>query len=106
MAEANKKLIKGIGYSAKNNMNPLEDYTLKIYAQGRLVCLERTGNKKVTTLDKSYQTPSEIIDGVNNPKHLDTRGWSPLIVSTPSYISNFKFYLHMPKGSNEFEIIR
>ena len=106
LAEANKKLIKGINYSAKNNMLPLEDFTTKIYAQGRLICLERIGNIKVMTLDKKFQTPGELSDGVNKPKHLDTRGWSPLIVSAPSYINNFKIYLHMPQGSDEFEIIR
>lgn len=106
LAEADRELIKGIKYTAKNNMLPLEDYSLKIYAQGRLICLERIGNIKVTTIDKKYQTPGELADGVNKPKQLDTRGWSPLIVNAPTYINNFKFYLHIPQGSDQFEIIR
>jgi hypothetical protein len=71
---------------AKNSMVPLEDYELKIYADGQLVCLERKGNKK------------EI--------NMNTRGWSPLFFNNKGYISEYSIFLHMPENSTEFEIIR
>lgn len=64
---------------ALNHMLPIEDYTLKVYAQGRLICLERTGNIKIKSSLLTYRTIKEIQDETNSEKQLDTRGWSPLI---------------------------
>jgi hypothetical protein len=104
--KANENQIKGIPKYAKNNMLPLEDYDLKIYAKGQLVCLERKGNIKINSQDPKYQTPKEMIEGVNSIKQIDPRGWSPLILNAPNYTRDFHVLLHMPENSNEFEIIR
>jgi hypothetical protein len=91
---------------ASGNMLPLEDYVLKIYGQGRLVRLERIGNVKIKTSNNSYRTIKEINEGTNSEKHLETRGWSPLILNSSKAVRRYSFYLHMPQDSNEFEIIR
>lgn len=75
----------------ENMMIPLEDYEMKIYAEGKLVTLERKSNTKE----------------FNNEPSLDIKGWSPLIRKYK--ISGGAAYgvkLYLPKDSNEFVIIR
>lgn len=72
-------------------MIPLEDYEMKIYAEGKLVTLER---KKHT---KEF----------NNKSPLDLKGWSPLIrKGQKSGAADYRILLYLPQGSNEFVIIR
>jgi len=61
--EANKSEIADIKKHCVNRMIPLEDYEMKLYAEGRLVCLER----KTHTRE------------FNNYFPLDLKGWSPLV---------------------------
>lgn len=111
--ETDENIVKGnnamkdrINKYASGNMVPLEDYTLKIYGQGRLVCLERNCNIKIKTSNNSYRTIKEINENTNSEKNLETRGWSPLILNSTKAVRRYTIYLHMPKGSEQFEIIR
>ena len=65
-------------------LQPLKDYKLKIYGNGRIVCLE---------------TESEDLRIKNN--------W-PIygLYENESYVRFRRLYLHMPQGKNTFEIIR
>jgi hypothetical protein len=72
----------------KNNMLPLEDYEMRIYADGKLVTLERNPTKE-------FQGYKENI-----------KGWSPLICNDEGLISNISVLLYLPQGSDEFVIIR
>ena len=75
----------------KGTMIPLEDYEMKLYAEGKLVCLER----KTHTRE------------FNNYSPLDIKGWSPLIrKGRKSGAEDFPVKLYLPEGSNEFVIIR
>ncbi|WP_278638707.1 hypothetical protein [Capnocytophaga sputigena] len=74
-----------------DNMIYLEDYEMKLYAEGKLVCLER----KTHTRE------------FNNYSPLDIKGWSPLIrKGRKSGAEDFPVKLYLPEGSNEFVIIR
>ena len=76
---------------SKGTMIPLEDYELKLYAEGKLVTLER----KTHTRE------------FNNYSPLDIKGWSPLIrKGRKSGAEDFPVKLYLPEGSNEFVIIR
>ena len=89
--EANKSEIADIKKHCVNRMIPLEDYEMKLYAEGRLVCLER----KTHTRE------------FNNYSPLDIKGWSPLIrKGKKSGAEDFPVKLYLPEGSNEFVIIR
>ena len=89
--EANKSEIADIKKHCVNRMIPLEDYEMKLYAEGRLVCLER----KTHTRE------------FNNYSPLDIKGWSPLIrKGRKSGAEDFPVKLYLPEGSNEFVIIR
>ena len=75
----------------KGTMIPLEDYEMKLYAEGKLVCLER----KTHTRE------------FNNHSPLDIKGWSPLISKgEKSGAADYPVKLYLPEGSNEFVIIR
>ena len=75
----------------KGTMIPLEDYEMKLYAEGKLVCLER----KTHTRE------------FNNYSPLDIKGWSPLIrKGRKSGAEDFPVKLYLPEGRNEFVIIR
>ena len=75
----------------KGTMIPLEDYEMKLYAEGKLVCLER----KTHTRE------------FNNYSPLDIKGWSPLIrKGRKSGAEDFPVKLYLPEGSDEFVIIR
>lgn len=75
----------------KGTMISLEDYEMKLYAEGKLVCLER----KTHTRE------------FNNYSPLDIKGWSPLIrKGRKSGAEDFPVKLYLPEGSNEFVIIR
>ncbi|GEM_PF-669468 len=64
-----------------NNMQPFNNYIMKLYANGRLVSLE-------------------IPDG-------KYRSWSALMSKTPKgRVTSWALKLHKPKGSKDFEIIR
>ncbi|MCY0977817.1 hypothetical protein PGH12_15740 [Chryseobacterium wangxinyae] len=80
-----------VSKKAKNMLIPLEDFEMKIYADGKLVTLER----KAHTRD------------FNNSFPLDIKGWSPLIrkYSTGGG-SDYPILLYLPEDSNEFVIIR
>ena len=93
--EENQKAIKNnqqnIVKYCTNMMIPLEDYEMKLYAEGKLVCLER----KTHTRE------------FNNKSPLDIKGWSPLILKgKKSGAGYYNVLLYLPQGSNEFVIIR
>ena len=93
--EENQKAIKNnqqnIEKYCTNNMIPLEDYEMKLYAEGKLVCLERKTHTKE----------------FNNKSPLDIKGWSPLIrKGKKSGAGYYNVLLYLPQGSNEFVIIR
>ena len=93
--EENQKAIKNnqqnIVKYCTNNMIPLEDYEMELYAEGKLVCLERKTHTKE----------------FNNKSPLDIKGWSPLIrKGKKSGAGYYNVLLYLPQGSNEFVIIR
>ena len=89
--EANRSEIADIKKHCVNRMIPLEDYEMKLYAEGRLVCLER----KTHTRE------------FNNYFPLDLKGWSPLVrKGQVRGGAEFPVKLYLPKSSNEFVIIR
>jgi len=89
--EANKSEIADIKKHCVNRMIPLEDYEMKLYAEGRLVCLERKTHTKE----------------FNNKSPLDIKGWSPLVrKGQVRGGAEFPVKLYLPEGSNEFVIIR
>ena len=89
--EANKSEIADIKKHCVNRMIPLEDYEMKLYAEGRLVCLER----KTHTRE------------FNNYFPLDLKGWSPLVrKGQVRGGAEIPVKLYLPEGSNEFVIIR
>ncbi|WP_326983146.1 hypothetical protein VUJ46_00945 [Chryseobacterium sp. MYb264] len=64
-----------------NNMQPMDNYTMKLYANGKLVSLE-----------------------IPNGKY---KSWSALMSKTPKgRVNEWSIKLHKPKGSKDFEIIR
>jgi len=89
--EAIKNNQQNIEKYCTNMMIPLEDYEMKLYAEGKLVCLER----KTHTQE------------FNNKSPLDIKGWSPLILKgKKSGAGYYNVLLYLPQGSNEFVIIR
>ena len=89
--EINKEDIEEIRKYCTNNMIPLEDYEMKLYAEGKLVCLERKTHTKE----------------FNNRSPLDIKGWSPLISKGKiSGGADYPIKLYLPQGSDEFVIIR
>ena len=89
--EAIKNNQQNIVKYCTNMMIPLEDYEMKLYAEGKLVCLER----KTHTRE------------FNNKSPLDIKGWSPLILKgKKSGAGYYNVLLYLPQGSNEFVIIR
>ena len=76
---------------SKGTMIPLEGYELKLYAEGKLVTLERKTHTKE----------------FNNYSPLDIKGWSPLISKGTTYgEAPYPILLYLPQGSDEFVIIR
>ncbi len=76
---------------AKNTMIPLEDYEMKLYADGKMVTLERKNHTRE----------------FNNQDPLDLKGRSPLISKGKvSGAADYPILLYLPQGSNEFVIIR
>ena len=76
---------------SKGTMIPLEDYELKLYAEGKLVTLERKTHTKE----------------FNNYSPLDIKGWSPLISKGTTYgAAPYPILLYLPQGSDECVIIR
>ena len=76
---------------AKNTMIPRDDYQMKLYANGKLVTLERKNHTRE----------------FNNQNLLDIKGWSPLISKGKvSGAADYPVLLYLPEGSNEFVIIR
>ena len=83
--------IEDVEEYCKGTMIPLEDYEMKLYAEGKLVCLER----KTHTRE------------FNNHSPLDIKGWSPLISKgEKSGAADYPVKLYLPEGSDEFVIIR
>jgi len=86
-----KEESEEIKKNCTDNMIYLEDYEMKLYAEGKLVCLER----KTQTRE------------FNNKSPLDIKGWSPLILKgKKSGAGYYNVLLYLPQGSNEFVIIR
>ena len=86
-----KEESEEIKKNCTDNMIYLEDYEMKLYAEGKLVCLERKTHTKE----------------FNNYSPLDIKGWSPLIrKGRKSGAEDFPVKLYLPEGSNEFVIIR
>ena len=86
-----KEESEEIKKNCTDNMIYLEDYEMKLYAEGKLVCLER----KTHTRE------------FNNHSPLDIKGWSPLISKgEKSGAADYPVKLYLPEGSNEFVIIR
>ena len=86
-----KEESEEIKKNCTDNMIYLEDYEMKLYAEGKLVCLER----KTHTRE------------FNNYSPLDIKGWSPLIrKGKKSGAGYYNVLLYLPQGSNEFVIIR
>jgi len=82
---------KDITKYAKNTMISLEDYEMKIYADGKLV-----------TLEKNTHT-----DNYNNQSPLDIYSWNPLISKGKiSGAADYPILLYLPEGSDDFVIIR
>ena len=86
-----KEESEEIKKNCTDNMIYLEDYEMKLYAEGKLVCLER----KTHTRE------------FNNYSPLDIKGWSPLILKgKKSGAGYYNVLLYLPQGSDEFVIIR
>ncbi|GAA3762392.1 hypothetical protein [Flavobacterium ginsengiterrae] len=66
------------------NIQPLENYELKLYGDGKLVCLE------LKSQDKNLRGESALWAKYDKDRMADF----------------LKFYIYMPKGGTEFEIIR
>ncbi|MFL0100193.1 hypothetical protein [Tenacibaculum maritimum] len=75
---------------AKGNMIPLEDYKMKVYGKNnQLVALERFSSKDFEEWGETG------------------KGWSPLIrIYDEEYLTSYPVKLYLPKGSDEFVIIR
>lgn len=70
-------------------MSPIENFKMAIYAQGKMVRLER-----LPTVE------------INNYK-ANVKGRSPLLrKGKKGGVGNYPILLHKPNGSNSFEIIR
>lgn len=77
--------------NCKNTMIPLENYEVRIYANGKLATL------KTSTHTREF----------NNTNPLDIYNWSPLISKGKvSGAADYPVLLYLPQGSNEFVIIR
>lgn len=75
----------------ENTMIPLEDYEMKLHADGKMVSLER----KTHTRE------------FNSEKPLDIKGWSPLIRKYKvSGGASYGVKLYLPVNRNDFVIIR
>lgn len=73
----------------KDMMLPIENYTIKIYGNGKLVRLERNPTIEI------------------NNSQLNVKGRSPLLrKGSKSGVQGYPIILHKPKGSHSFEIIR
>ncbi|KXH85013.1 hypothetical protein [Chryseobacterium kwangjuense] len=83
--EENSDIIK---LRNKNNMLPLSDYTLKLYCNNKLVCLERN--------------PTKTFEGYE----ANINGWSPLIRKYKNAVTPSQIMLYLPQNSNDFVIIR
>jgi hypothetical protein len=74
-----------------NMMIPLEDYELKLYAEGKLATLERKNH----TMEFNYKSP------------LDIKGWGALIrKGQKSGAADYRILLYLPESSSDFVIIR
>ncbi|WP_260393328.1 hypothetical protein [Riemerella anatipestifer] len=86
----NENVKEDVEKNCKGTMIPLEDYEMKIYAEGKIVTLERK------THTKEFNNSS-----------MDIKGWSPLISKGKiSGAADYPIKLFLPKGSDEFVIIR
>lgn len=80
-----------VNQNCKNTMIPLEDYEMKLYADGKLATLKRKNHTK----------------SFNNTDPMDLKNWSPLISKGKiSGAADYSVLLYLPKNSNEFVIIR
>ncbi|MDY3548854.1 hypothetical protein PG291_09600 [Riemerella anatipestifer] len=86
----NENVKEDVEKNCKGTMIPLEDYEMKIYAEGKIVTLERK------THTKEFNNSS-----------MDIKGWSPLISKGKiSGAADYPVKLFLPKGSDDFVIIR
>ena len=90
MNEIYEKEIYRVKEQCKGMMDILEDYKMRIYAEGKLVTLERKSHTKEM-----------------NGKLRDAKGESPLIrIGKTKGVEFFPIKLYLPEGSNDFVIIR
>jgi hypothetical protein len=88
-AEDAKFIKEHLKKEAVNNMVPIEDYQLYIFAQGRVLSLLRKPTANVYN------------------RKINIKGWGALIwLYDKEGISSMGVNVHMPMGSNQFEIIR
>ncbi|CAA0218508.1 hypothetical protein [Tenacibaculum maritimum] len=90
IAEEFEKNSKGIREKCNGNMIPLGDYKMKVYGKNnQLVALERFSSKDFEEWGETG------------------KGWSPLIrIYDEEYLTSYPVKLYLPKGSDEFVIIR
>ena len=90
MNEIYEKEIYRVKEQCKGMMGILEDYKMRIYAEGKLVTLVRESHTKEM-----------------NGKLRDAKGESPLIrIGKTKGVEFFPIKLYLPEGSNDFVIIR
>ncbi len=84
-----KAILNEVREERKGNMLPLEDYKLHFYANGRVLSLERNKTEEFEGYDANI------------------KGWGVLInKNKDGGVYHIGVMLHMPKGSDTFEIIR
>ncbi len=83
-----ESILNEIKEESKGNMLPIEDYELKFYANGRVLSLERR--------------ETDFFEDIE----VNIKGWNALIFNDEGSVYSIETKLHMPKGSDTFEIIR
>lgn len=83
-----ESILNEIKEESKGNMLPIEDYELKFYANGRVLSLERR--------------ETDFFEDIE----VNIKGWNALIFNDEGSVYSIETKLHMPAGSNTFEIIR
>jgi len=83
-----ESILNEVKEECKGNMLPIEDFELKFYAGGRILCLERRETEFFRDIE------------------VNIKGWNALIFDDDGSIYSMETKLHMPLGSDTFEIIR
>ncbi|MFL0118000.1 hypothetical protein [Tenacibaculum maritimum] len=88
--EAFEENFMDIQKYSKGNMIPLEDYKMKVYGK----------NNQLVTLHRNATNGFRAHMGAN------IKYWSPLIYDLEGVLVSYSVTLYLPKGSDEFVIIR